>query len=263
MMSPVRFSSLLIVCGLIAGCTSTPTPSASDKSSSKNSPGKAAVAAKPVVAAPAPVTPAPTVAPVVTAPVAAAPVVPHGPRKLSPEAAATVARLTQGSSSDALQHELSDSTDFPEAISSLQAGAVAPKVEFVDDAKQPPIKGLTADGNSTNLVERDWTGLVLVPISTSLSKAYTSEVRLLKVEAHPLSDGRVRIWTRVQNIGRQPLPAQIACSFQMRGTGTPSSPYFYQLDVPGKKYRDVFFVSPEGELTAYTVLVRSEGMTGR
>jgi len=262
MMSPVRFSSLLIVCGLIAGCTSAPTPSAANKSTAKTPTAKAAPEAKPVAAAAAPVAAAPKPAPVVVAPVAA-PVVPHAPLKLSPEAAATVARLTQGGSSDALQHELSQSTDFPEAISSLQAGALAPKVDFVDDTKQPPIKGLTADGNSTNLVERDWTGLVLVPISTSLSKAYTSEVRLLKVEAHPLSDGRVRIWTRVQNVGRQTLPAQIACSFHMRGTGTPSSPYFYQLDVPGKTYRDVFFVSPEGELTAYTVLVRSEGMTGR
>jgi len=261
MMSPVRFSSLLILCGLIAGCTSAPTPSASTKDAAKSAPVKSAAPVK--AAAPAaPVAPAAPPAPVVAAP-AVAPVAPRTPPKLSPEAAATVARLTQGLGSDALPHELSEKTDFPEAISSLQAGAPAPKVDFVEDAKQPPIKGLTADGNSTNLVERDWTGLVLVPISTSLAKAYTSEVRLLKVEAHPLSDGRVRIWTRVQNIGRQALPAQIACSFHMRGNGTPSSPYFYQLDVPGKTYRDVFFISPEGELTAYTVLVRSEGMTGR
>src|SRR4051812_14674522 len=232
MMSLVRFSSLLIVCGLIAGCSTAPAPVASNKNSAKAPVAKAVPATKAVAPAPAPVAPSPTVAPVVAPPVPAAPAVPHAPPKLSPEAAATVARLTQGGSSDARQHELSETTDFPEAMSSLQAGAKAPKVDFVEDAKQPPIKGLTADGNSTNLVERDWTGLVLVPISTSLSKAYTSEVRLLKVEAHPLSDGRVRIWTRVQNVAGRALPAQIACSFQMRGTGATSSPYFYPLDAP-------------------------------
>jgi hypothetical protein len=126
----------------------------------------------------------------------------------------------------------------------------------VDSSYQPPARGLTADGNTTALVERDWTGLVLIPVAKSLSKAHTSDVRLTKVEAHPLNDGRVRIWTRVTNIGSTALPAEIACEFRMRGAHA-SSPYFYQLEVPGSGYRDVFFVSPDGELNAYTVLVRS------
>src|SRR5947209_7887377 len=142
MMSLVRFSSLLIVCGLIAGCNTAPTPVASSKTTAKTPAGKVAPAAKAVAPAATPVAPSPAVAPVVVPPAPAAPVVPHAPPKLSPEAAATVARLTQGGSSDARQHELCESTDFPEAMSSLQAGAKAPKVDFVEDARQPPIKGL-------------------------------------------------------------------------------------------------------------------------
>jgi hypothetical protein len=159
-----------------------------------------------------------------------------------------------------LQHELSETTGFPEAMSSLQPGARAPALEFSEETNQPPARGLTADGNSTQLVERDWTGLVLVPVATSLAKAYSSDVRLLKVEAHPLTDGRVRIWTRVHNVSNGTLPAEIAFEFRMKGMGRPPSPYFYQLEVPGNTYRDVFFVSPEGDLTSYTVLVRSAGM---
>jgi hypothetical protein len=177
------------------------------------------------------------------------------PLKLSPEAAALVDRLTNGDS-DALPHELSDTTGFPGAISSLDPAAKAPRVESFDNTPQPPARGLTADGNSTALVDRDWTGLVLIPISKSLSKAHTSDVRLAKVEAHPLTDGRVRIWTRVQNTGNQTLPAEIACEFRIRGVHL-TSPYFYELDVPANGYRDVFFVSPDGELNSYTVLVRS------
>jgi hypothetical protein len=133
----------------------------------------------------------------------------------------------------------------------------APKFEYSETGRsQPPPAGLTADGNSTQLIVHDWTGLVLVPISTSLSMAHTSQVRLLKVEAHPLNDGRVRVWIRVQNIGKQEFSAEVACAFRMKMDGPVSSPYFYELDVPGRNYRDVFFVSPEGQLSTYTVLVR-------
>lgn len=179
------------------------------------------------------------------------------PPKLSAETKALVERLTENySASGALPHEVTATTGFPSAMATLQDGAAAPHVEPIDLTGQPPVKGLTADGNTTALFEKDWTGLVLVPISTSLSKAYTSDVRLMKVEAHPLNDGRVRIWTRVHNIGTENLPAEIACEFRMGGTHA-NSPYFYGLVVPARSFRDVFFVSPEGSLSAYTVLVRS------
>lgn len=155
-----------------------------------------------------------------------------------------------------MAHEISDTTGFPQAIASLAPGAHAPKTEVIYIGSQPPVRGLTADGSSTDLVEKDWTGLILVPLNTSLSKAHTSAVRLIKVEAHPLSDGRVRVWIRVKNIGDKSLPTEIACIFKMQGETTSESPYFYELEVPGQAYRDVFFVSPLGQLNTYTVLVR-------
>lgn len=242
---------------MIAGCSSAPTPSVSE-----NKPvAKTAVA--PVATAPAPV-PAPAAAPQVEAPppppaepaVAAAPV---EPIEVAPEALALVERLTV-QASDSQRHELTETTGFPEALRSLEVGARAPRMESVDLANQPPPEGLTADGSSTQLIVRDWTGLVLVPISTSLSKAYTSEVRLLKIEAHPLNDGRVRVWTRIHNIGNRTLPGQVACRFNMRNQPTATSPYFYKLLVPPHSFRDVFFISPDGDLVTYTVLVRSEEM---
>jgi hypothetical protein len=239
---------------LIAGCSSTPTPSAADK----NAAAKTAVA--PVASAPAHA-PAPAPAPKVEAPAPAEPVAavePVEPIKVAPEALALVERLTQAV--DTQRHELADTTGFPEAMRSLEVGAHAPKIESVDIANQPPPEGLTADGSSTQLIVRDWTGLVLVPISTSLSKAYTSEVRLLKIEAHPLNDGRVRVWTRIHNVGDRTLPGQVACRFSMRNQPTATSPYFYELQVPPHGFRDVFFISPDGDLLSYTVLVRSEEM---
>ncbi|MFT3780367.1 MAG: hypothetical protein QM790_00025 [Nibricoccus sp.] len=246
---------------IIAGCSSTPAPTAPAAQPAKVSTAPAKPAAAPVAQAPAPeakVQPAPEI-PAVAAPEAE----PETPTKVSPEALAVVERLTQTVGPDTLPHELSDTTGFPEALKSLERGAHAPKLEVVDTVNQPPPTGLTADGSSTQLIERDWTGLVLVPISASLAKAYTSEVRLLKVEAHPLNDGRVRIWTRIHNISNRTLPGQVACQFRMRGQSLPTSPYFYHLEVPPHSHRDVFFISPDGELSSYTVLVRSEDMTQR
>jgi hypothetical protein len=231
----------LVAIAILTGCVT--------RSSSTNPPS----AAKPVPAAALPaIATAPAEVDKTPPPPPATP-----PPPLSHEAAEFVARFTQPEGGDALPHQVTDTTSFPEAMASLQPGARAPKFEYLESTRsQPPPEGLTADGNSTQLIVRDWTGLVLVPISASLSVAHTSAVRLLKVEAHPLSDGRVRIWVRVQNIGKQEFSSEVACAFRMHTEGPVSSPYFYELEVPGRGYRDVFFVSPEGKLSTYTVLVR-------
>jgi hypothetical protein len=241
----------------LAGCTSAPTaPTAPAKNTpaATAKPGApsakaAAPSGKPAeVAAPKTLT-MPTMAPI------AATQLP--PPKLTPEAAAVIERLTQPSDSTATLHEVSDSTSFPEALASLQEGVRAPQVKSdVDISGLPPAKGLTADGNSTELIERDWTGLVLVPISTSFSKAFTAHTKILKVEAHPLNDGRVRIWMRVRKLIN--VPVQVACTFRMRGETTTNSALFYDLDLPYGEIRDVFFVSPEGEGNAYTALSRGK-----
>ncbi|MBK9989419.1 MAG: hypothetical protein IPP19_01470 [Verrucomicrobia bacterium] len=243
---------------MIAGCSSAPTSSVSENKPVAQT--EVAPAAPTAPLAPAPVAPAPQVE--APPPPSAEPevaVVPPAPIEVAPEALALVERLTV-QANDSQRHELTEITGFPEALRSLEVGARAPRMESVDLANQPPPEGLTADGSSTQLIVRDWTGLVLVPISTSLSKAYTSEVRLLKIEAHPLNDGRVRVWTRIHNIGNRTLPGQIACRFNMRNQPTATSPYFYKLQVPPHGFRDVFFISPDGDLVTYTVLVRSEEM---
>jgi len=264
-MSPSALLLLPVLAGMLilGGCATAETAPVAAKK-----PAPAVKATAPVVAPakPAPVTkPAPApAAPVVVAPPAPAaapvPVAPPPPPLPDPaknaEVLAIVEHLTQDGKGETLAHEVAESTEFPQAIASLAPGAHAPKTEVIYIGVQPPTKGLTADGNSTDLIEKDWTGLVLVPLNTSLSKAHTSAVRLIKVEAHPLNDGRVRIWIRVKNIGDQGLPTEIACLFRMHGEATTESPYFYQLDVPGQAYRDVFFVSPSGQLNTYTVLVR-------
>lgn len=241
MKSTVLFLSVGFGALLIAGCSTAPQPKA-----------PAAPARRAAPAAPAAPTPAP-------AQPVAVPQEPAKPVALSPEAEAVIDRFTHDGSG-ALQHELSDNTGFPAALATLQPGAAAPGVDKPQNySNMPPTSGLTADGMTAELVERDWSGVVLVPVIAQVSKAYTSGVRLSAIEAHPLKDGRVRIWTRVRNITGAPIAAEVACTFRMEKSSDMSLPRFYYLQVPAGDIRDVFFVSGAGELSNYTVLVRASG----
>ena len=175
----------------------------------------------------------------------------------------TVARLTQPKPEpEILPHKVEPKTEFPQAIASLAPDAAAPNVEappldIVNDPNRPPTKGLTADGVSTDLVMRDWTGVVLVPLDTSISRANTVLVDIDRIEAHPLENGQVRIWARIRNVSSDGLSSEVACSFRTAENPEPDRPVFYKLTIPHNDYRDVFFVSPEGKnLNSYTVLVR-------
>jgi hypothetical protein len=180
-----------------------------------------------------------------------------------PTPATVVARLTQPDTPAILPHKVVPATVFPQALASLSPTAAAPEVETppanenFNDPNRPPTKGLTADGVTTDLVVHDWTGIVLVPLDTSVSTAHTVYVDLDHIEAHPLDNGQVRIWARVKNISGANLPSEVACSFRTAESPEPDAPIFYKLDIPRGDFRDVFFVSPEGRnLNSYTVLVR-------
>jgi hypothetical protein len=232
--------SSLVLAALASGCATAPVKR---------------VAAAPATPAPvAPVTPPPP------APVEMPPAVVAPPATMEPEVRVLVEHFTQPGNAEAVAHDLVDTTRFPEALASLAPGAQAPKTYTSDSRSRPPTRGLTADGDSTELIERDWTGLVLVPTDTAISTAHTTAVRLVKIEAHPLKEGQVRVWIRMQNLQSRALKTEIACAFQMQGAKPLASPWFYEIDLPERDYRDVFFVSPAGRLNTYTVLVRPTRM---
>lgn len=220
----------------IAGCSSP-------------EPAKPSKPAKPVAvaaAAPAPQQPAP----------AEAQAAPAAPVVVAPEVTEVVAQLTEPEDGSK-QHQVVEATGFPQAMASLQPGAVAPGVDKpVNYGSQPPTRGLTGDGATAELVERDWVGLVLVPVNADFAKAFTSLVRLTSIEAHPLTDGRVRTWMRVRNVVDYPVQVGVACRFQLKDQSEATPARYYSLSIPVGEYRDVFFVSPKGSLTSYTVLVK-------
>ena len=177
---------------------------------------------------------------------------------ITPEAQTVIDKFTQPGS-NAMAHTVVENTGFPQALASLQAGAKAPASTGEVNGRIPS-RGLTADGSTVDLVEKDWTGLVLVPVDKQFAKLYFSGIQIVAVEAHPLTDGRIRVWTRLRNRIQGEVPAQVACSFYLRGAPEPSGARFYSLAIPSGETRDVFFVSPAGDLNKYTVSVRTADM---
>ena len=143
----------------------------------------------------------------------------------------------------------------PAESSTAQVAPVVPSI-------LAPVKGLTADGTASELKERDWTGVVLVPLDIVSSSAHTVQVLLEHVEAHPLTDGSVRVWLRLRNRLDKPIYTEVGCSFRTHERPDGDATPFYGLDIAPRGFSDVFFVSPKGRqnLDNYTVLVRSENM---
>jgi hypothetical protein len=174
--------------------------------------------------------------------------------ELSPEAKQVTEEFIQSGQGKA-DYVVTDTTGFPESLLSLQPGRPKPKWVAPVDYSGVPSRGLTADGYTIDLVERDWTGIILTPVLAQVAKAYVSGIQLSNVEIHPLTDGRVRIWVRLRNQRSDGVPTEVACSFRTQAQLEPVT-LFYRLDIPSKGSRDVFFVSPGGSATSYTVLVR-------
>lgn len=160
------------------------------------------------------------------------------------------------------EYALTDTTGFPESLLSLQPGRPKPKFIAPNNYSGVPTRGLTADGYTVDLVDRDWTGIILTPVLAQVAKAYVSGIQLSNIEVHPLTDGRVRIWVRLRNQVATTIPTEIACAFKRDGQGDAVT-MFYHLSIPSNSSRDVFFISPGGNDISYTVLVRRSPKTAQ
>jgi hypothetical protein len=143
-----------------------------------------------------------------------------------------------------------------EALDNSAAPGKAPALERLRPRPAPeliPKSGVTIiDGQ---IAEKDWTGITLIPKKLATSLAFTTKVAIQYIEVHPLANGTVRIWARLNNLQGQNDKIEIGCSFRTNEKPESSTPTFYQIELP-KDYVDVFFVSPKENIVAYTFLVR-------
>lgn len=183
-----------------------------------------------------------------------------------------------------LPHVMDDSTEFKESFVHLKQGFEAPEYREPEVVAEvyametiPPVSvgavipreeleipvtfnhARAGSMPSDAIIEvdgmRDWEGIVLVPDNVRLARAYTSDVRLNRVEAHPIDNGRLRVWSRIENLTDREIAVETACEFRFadRFAG-PSS--FQPERIPARGAIDVVFVSPREGVNSYTLMVK-------
>lgn len=132
-------------------------------------------------------------------------------------------------------------------------------VLMVESPSEIPMKipvALVVPSDSEVQYERDWSGLVLVPNGAKLAKAYTSNVRLTRVEAHPIDGERLRVWARIQNLTDEDFSAEVGCEFRSSDYSLSGSARFEPALIPSGGVVDVYFESPRDRVESYTVMVK-------
>lgn len=183
------------------------------------------------------------------------------PEELSPAANRLVAPAVEAK--DTLPHKVDSATEFPAAMDSLAKGSHKPKLRSTSEATNvvrveavPAIqKGPAPAAAPSKPIEQDWDGTVLIPEGTQMSQAFTTDVKLTRIEAHPLTNNALRVWVRVQNITAAPLETRVACNFKSSSSEDKKTA-FIPVTIAPEEAVDVYFMSPMPNVTNYTVLVR-------
>jgi hypothetical protein len=102
---------------------------------------------------------------------------------------------------------------------------------------------------------RDWDGLILIPNNVQLARAYTTGVRLNRVEAHPIDGDRLRVWVRIENMMGHDLEVETACEFRFENQDM-SPANFRSSRIPADGALDVYFVSTKDRVRSYTIMVK-------
>ena len=161
--------------------------------------------------------------------------------------------------------EQSDIQDSPTIVSAGAALVKAPEaptaapttqIDQPELLAQTPASLLKLPSETAVELPRDWGGLVLVPDTAKLAKAYTSDVRLARVEAHPIDGERIRVWARIQNLTDAELQSEVGCEFRSSNYSQYASAHFEPSIIPENGVIDVYFESPHDRVESYTVMVK-------
>lgn len=156
------------------------------------------------------------------------------------------------------EHALDSATQFDRALLFLAPAAPAPMIEQpVATAAATAVIPEPAELTTVPTESRTWRGAVLVPKNMLLATAHTTLVRIPRIEAHPLDDGNVRIWARIQNPGAAAIKVGTTCTFRYAGQRAGVSRGFLEVEIPSGGYYDADFLSPHSGVETYTILVRA------
>lgn len=191
-------------------------------------------------------------------------------------------------SDEVLPHVIDQATEFKQSLDYLKEDATAPEYRETPSAskvvpttpeamatgrasKEVSTPGITKDATSekTNVIElpadsdvllrfnrnRDWGGVVLVPDYLKLARAHSTKIRFSRIEAHPIDEGHIRVWSRIENVTDETMEFQTACEFRFQDRRESLST-FRTITIPGGQAVDVTFESNDAGVKAYTLMVK-------
>lgn len=103
----------------------------------------------------------------------------------------------------------------------------------------------------------NWSGLVLNSKVSTQSLAHTSNFRILRIEIHPLMDGRVRVWVEIANFSGNKVTPEVACQFTPEDDDKNAK--FTSMPELGAGKRTVtYFESRQNAPNGYSLLARNK-----
>ncbi|MGJ8637885.1 MAG: hypothetical protein ACSHYA_00705 [Opitutaceae bacterium] len=140
-----------------------------------------------------------------------------------------------------------DQESAPEVLSSVVSAPVGAPLAASQE--------LASDSGVELKVNQDWEGVVLVPDEIKLARAYTSEVRFRRVEAHPIDGGRLRVWSRIENLTDRDIIVEAACEFRFLSNQLKPTSFRPGFIAAGGAL-DMTFESVSDGVNSYTLMVK-------
>lgn len=134
--------------------------------------------------------------------------------------------------------------------------ALAARDRLLKSGQQHQVLMQSAFRNAPGFTVANWSGLVLSPKDLRHGVVVGSGYRVLRVEIHPLSDGRLRVWVEVANQSKNVVQPEGACEF--RPSPEEKTVKFKLLPaIAAQGTIVVSFESDRPQMEGYSILVRN------
>lgn len=143
----------------------------------------------------------------------------------------------------------------PDLLPERTAAAIEARDRLLKGGQQHQVLMQSAFRQTPGFTVANWSGLVLSPKDLRQGIVVSSRYKVERVEIHPLTDGRLRVWVEIANTGRARIQPEGACEF--RPTSDERTVKFKRLPPIDAKARIVvFFESERPQMEGYSILVR-------
>ena len=143
------------------------------------------------------------------------------------------------------------------ATEAVTEAATEAAKRLMDGSQPHEMLRTSAFASFPQFTTENWSGLVLNSKVSTQSLAHTSNFRVLRIEIHPLLDGRIRVWLELGNFSNKPVTPEVACQFTPEDD-TKNAKFATMAELGAGKKAVGYFESRLGAPYAYSILARNK-----